>query len=277
LITAVLATMRAYAAQLVCPDTTSYPDVDTAYVHVAGRAGGPALLQLVNFTLLIASAGAGIAAQLAAARLLYGMGRDNAIPRSFFAFIDTKNQIPRNNSLFIGAIALSGAYLFTYQLAGELVNFGAYLAFMGVNASAFTHYWLRAKERYAGTFLTPLLGFLVCLAIWLSLRWPAKLAGALWVITGIVYAAFKTNGFREGTLQFVEPTESDRNGQRKFPSILPLSARQRGLPPLPGTAVSASGTDGPQETRLRAGYRRRYPYHGNSGSLIRAIRACLRP
>jgi amino acid transporter len=207
IITAVLATIQAYAAQLVWPDFAHYPDVDTAYVHVAGRAGGAVLFQVVNFTLLVASLGAGIGAQLAAGRLLYGMGRDNAIPRSFFGFIEPKNQIPRNNILFTGAIALAGASVFSYQLAAELVNFGAFIAFMGVNAAAFVHYWLRAKERNWDTFLTPVLGFLICLSIWLSLRWPAKLAGAVWVTLGIIYAAIKTKGFRLGTLQFVEPTD----------------------------------------------------------------------
>src|SRR5436305_15056082 len=63
-ITGVLASIEAYAAQLVWPATTPFPDVDTAYVHVAGRVGGPLLFQVVNFTLLVANVGSGMAAQL---------------------------------------------------------------------------------------------------------------------------------------------------------------------------------------------------------------------
>jgi len=50
-----------------------YPDVDTAYVHVAGRAGGSWLFSLINITLLVATVGSGMGTQLGAARLLYGM------------------------------------------------------------------------------------------------------------------------------------------------------------------------------------------------------------
>ena len=38
------------------------------------------LFQVVNFTLLVASIGSGGGGQLAGARLLYGMGRDKALP-----------------------------------------------------------------------------------------------------------------------------------------------------------------------------------------------------
>ena len=110
LITGVLASAEVYAAQLIWPNFRSYPDVDTAFVYVAGRAGGPVLFQVLNLTLLVATIGSGMGSQLGAARLLYGMGRDNNIPRSFFGAIDPKRGIPRNNVLFVGALALIGAF-----------------------------------------------------------------------------------------------------------------------------------------------------------------------
>ena len=106
LLTGVLATLQVYLGQLVWPDYRTYPDADTAFVHVAGRAGGPVLFQALNLTLLVASLGSGMGAQLAGARLLYGMGRDSVIPRAFFGAIESKRRIPRNNVLFIGGIIL---------------------------------------------------------------------------------------------------------------------------------------------------------------------------
>jgi putrescine importer len=198
-ITGVLACIEVYAAQLVWPATTPFPDVDTAYVHVAGRVGGMMLFQIVNFTLLVANVGSGMGAQLAAARLLYGMGRDNAIPKSFFGVIEAKHGIPRNNVLFVGAIALTGAFLLSYQLGAELLNFGAFIAFMGVNAAAFMHYYWRVErsERRMSNLIPPLLGFVICFFIWLNLRWQAQLAGAVWLAIGIAYGMYKTKGFRE--------------------------------------------------------------------------------
>ena len=84
------------------------------------------------------------------------MGRDNVIPRAFFGVIEPKRNIPRNNILFIGALVLIGAFTLNYQLGAELLNFGAFIAFMGVNLAAFLHYWVRAAERKWTSFLAPL-------------------------------------------------------------------------------------------------------------------------
>jgi amino acid transporter len=207
LVTGVLATLEVYAAQLVWPDYRTYPDVDTAYVHVAGRAGGPWLFQLVNFTLLAATVGSGSGAHLAAARLLYGMGRDNAIPRSFFGVIEPKRGIPRNNVVFLGLAAMLGAFVLSYQLSAELLNFGAFIAFMGVNAAAFVHRLRGANGRRSAGLIPPVLGFAICGYIWLSLRRPAKIIGGLWLAVGVIYGAIRTRGFRKGLLSFGLPEE----------------------------------------------------------------------
>src|SRR5712664_2974728 len=102
LITGVLASVEVYAAQLIWPTSQPFPDVDTAFVAVAGRAAGSWLFALINVTLLVATVGSGMGSQLGAARLLYGMGRGNAIPKSFFGAIEFKRRIPRNNVLFVG-------------------------------------------------------------------------------------------------------------------------------------------------------------------------------
>jgi amino acid transporter len=132
------------------------------------------------------------------------MGRDNAIPRSFFGVIEGKRNIPRNNVLFTGALALAGAFVLSYQLAAELLNFGAFIAFMGVNLAAFTRYFLRDKEKKWINAVPPLLGFTICLYIWLNLRTPAKIAGSAWVAVGIIYGAWRTRGFRGQPVRFEE-------------------------------------------------------------------------
>ena len=105
------------------------------------------LFHIVNATLLVASIGSGMGAQLGAARLLYGMGRDNALPAGFFGHLNPKTKVPDYNVLFSGAIALIGSMFISYQLGAELLNFGAFLAFTGVNAAAFRHYFVkRAKS-----------------------------------------------------------------------------------------------------------------------------------
>jgi len=219
LITGILAGLEVYAAQLVWNTNEAFPDVDTAYVHVAGRAGGIWLFQIVNLTLLVATIGSGSGAQLAAARLLYGMGRDDAIPRKFFGVIEPKRSIPRNNVLFTGGLALAGAFALDriaqwsgiggtgYQLGAELLNFGAFIAFMGVNLAAFTRYYLRASERKLVNAIAPLAGLVICFGIWWNLRTPARIAGLVWTVVGVIYGAWKTKGFKKELVRFEMPPE----------------------------------------------------------------------
>ena len=135
------------------------------------------------------------------------MGREDALPRSFFGAIDPRRNIPRNNVLLVGAMALGGGLALTYQLGAEMLNFGAFIAFMGVNLAAFMHYCVRAERRRPQDFLLPLLGFLICLYLWLSLRWPAKVAGGAWLGAGVLYGAIKTRGFRRNLAAFQPPPE----------------------------------------------------------------------
>lgn len=207
LITGLLASVEVYAAQVVWPTSLPFPDVDTAYVSVAGLAGGHWLFILINVTLLIATIGSGMGSQLGAARLLYGMGRGNAIPKSFFGAIEPKRRIPRNNVLFVGFFALVGSAFLTFERAAELLNFGALLAFMGVNAASFVRYFVRERRRDISNFLVPICGFVVCLLLWLNLSKPAKIAGVVWMALGIAYGAYRTRGFKAELVSFDVPEE----------------------------------------------------------------------
>jgi amino acid transporter len=192
----VLASVEVYAAQLVWGDWQGFPDIDTAFVHVAGKAGGTALFAVINTTLLIANIGSGAGAHLGAARLLYGMGRSNALPRGFFGAIDPRRNIPRNNVVLVGLLAMAGGFVLSYQLGAEMLNFGAFIAFMGVNVAALVRYGVRAERgsRRVRDVLVPLGGFIFCFYLWSSLRMPAKIAGGAWLIAGLVYGAIRTRG-----------------------------------------------------------------------------------
>jgi putrescine importer len=191
----ILSAVQVYLAQLVWPASEKFPDVDTAYVWVAGRIWKP-LFTVVGFTLLLANMGSGMAAHLGAARLLYGMGRSNALPKGFFGAIDPKHHIPRNNVFFVGAIVLIGAFFLTYGLGAEMLNFGALIAFMGVNAAAFLRYFVREPDKKLWNFVPPVFGFVICLALWWNLSRPALVLGSIWMALGIAFGIWKTRGFR---------------------------------------------------------------------------------
>ena len=201
----ILSANEVYLAQLIWPASQHFPDVDTAYVWVAGRAWKP-LFPIVGLTLLLANFGSGLGAQLGAARLLYGMGRSNALPKSFFGAVDARHGVPRNNVFFVGAVALLGAFFLSFGLGAEMLNFGALIAFMGVNAAAFLRYFVRAENKKAWNVIPPVVGFLICLGLWLHLSRPAMIAGSIWMIAGIAFGVWKTRWFRE-PLSFEVPAE----------------------------------------------------------------------
>lgn len=186
LITGILASIEVYFAQLVWPRGAAFPDVTTAYVHVSGRMGGPILLGIVNASLLLANMGSGMASQLGAARLLYAMGQDGALPRSFFGAVSLNNRIPRNNVLLIGSVCLAGALIFNYDLGAELLNYGALLAFIGVNASSALRGWRFGRWSQSIPILISLAGMATCAVLWWNLSPKAKIVGTCWAIAGIL-------------------------------------------------------------------------------------------
>jgi len=98
----------------------------------------------------------------------------------------------------ISLIAWVGSLLLSLEHAGELLNFGALLGFMGVNLAAFRQcYWRRERgaRRLWADAIVPLAGFLFCLAIWVTLPLPAKLIGGGWLLVGIVYLMARTRRF----------------------------------------------------------------------------------
>jgi amino acid transporter len=213
-ITGFLAAAEVYGAQLLSyihfgkdfGIFTEFGD-ENVFSHVAGIAGGVLMTKVISVTLLIATIGSGMGSQLGAARLLYGMGRSDAIPKRFFGAIHPKTRIPANNVMFVGAVALIGAFLITYDNGAQLLNFGALIAFMGVNLASLTHYFIRGESRTIGHLAPPILGFIICLFIWIHLSNLALIAGSIWMVSGIAYGAWKTRGFRGDLVNFDIPAE----------------------------------------------------------------------
>jgi amino acid transporter len=156
---------------------------------------------------VVANFGSGMGAQLGAARLLFGMGRSNALPKAFFGALDPKRHIPRNAVVFVGVVSLAGAFAIDYDLGAQMLNFGALIAFMGVNAAALVRYYVREPAKKLRNLIPPALGFAVCLLLWLNLSRTALIAGSVWMAAGIAFGAWKTRGFRGELVDFDIPAE----------------------------------------------------------------------
>jgi amino acid transporter len=179
----------------------SFQNVDTAFIDVTGRVGGIHLLEATALMLVVANVGAGLTAQVGAARLLFGMGRENVIPERIFARLHPIRKTPDLNVILIGVMAFIGAQCLSYELTAEILNFGAFLGFMCVNLAAFWQFWIHRRGEHSRNVVTdialPLLGFTFCAVIWYGLASPAKIVGSIWLLGGIVIIGFRSNWFRQ--------------------------------------------------------------------------------
>jgi 4-hydroxybenzoate polyprenyltransferase len=65
---------------------------------------------------------------------------------------------------------------------------------------------VRAEKKRVTHLVPPLLGFVICLGLWWYLGTTAKILGFSWLLCGLIYGYWKTNGFRK-SLNFEIPPE----------------------------------------------------------------------
>ena len=200
LITGLVSILIVYLGQLVWPAYQEFRDFDTAYLDIAQRIGGGGLFTAMVIALILANFGAALTGQAGAARLLFGMGRSGVFPPRIFGHLNANTLQPNYNVWLVGLVALGGATMLGFERAGELLNFGAFLAFMGVNLAAARAALSEWRAGVTGRILpafVSLFGFLCCLGIWLSLPAPARHVGFAWMTMGVTYQLIRTRGFQK--------------------------------------------------------------------------------
>jgi len=205
-ITGVLSAAELYLFQRVWPDWSTFPNLDTAYLDVMRLVGGTLLFGVFSVVMSVSQFGAGFSGQAAAARLIYGMGRDNVLPRTIFGTLDPRTQSPARNILLVGVFAFAGALAVPFEVSCDLLNFGAFLGFMGVNLATLWSHYIQPPESYRPRLfrdaVLPIAGFLLCFLIWLGLPNLSKVVGGIWLSIGIIFCAVRTKGFRERPVLF---------------------------------------------------------------------------
>jgi putrescine importer len=190
----------AYLSQLAWPaGWNEFTSVDTGAYELIVKVCGSVMGYLFTAAYCIGCLASAMASQASASRILFGMGRDGALPKKFFAYIHPKHQTPMYNIFLIGTISLVALKL-DLVTACSLINFGALLGFTLVNLSVIAHYFIKHKRRSGIDFfkylLFPLLGAGVCASIWWNLDVHSMTLGGTWFCIGLVYLALTTNFFR---------------------------------------------------------------------------------
>ncbi|MGV0812292.1 APC family permease [Mycolicibacterium boenickei] len=192
-----------YFTQIAWPQGYSQiVDQDAGIFELLERIGGTTLSTIFLVTDNLASLICAMAGLAAASRILYGMGRDGALPKRFFGTLHSRYRTPVNNIVLTSLIALS-AIFYADNLSGaaSLMSFGALTGFVLVNYSVINHYFIRGNRRQGWDIvrflIVPGIGVLVSLVLWVNVDGSAKILGLLWLALGVGYLALSTKGFRE--------------------------------------------------------------------------------
>jgi len=191
--------LQVYLAQRVWPDYTTLKNPETAFMDVARTAGGPILFAAYGLVLLVSSFACGLAGHVGAARLLYSMGRDDVLPKKVFGHLNPIRGNPSYNEWIIGVVTYIAVLTLPWQLAAEIVTFGALLAFTAVNLVALLHFWFaaagtRRRNFFVDGFL-PAFGSVFCFVLLMGLQAWTKYAGMIWLGIGLIYAGYRTRLF----------------------------------------------------------------------------------
>jgi putrescine importer len=197
--TGIFGGLQVYLAQRISPGIGNFSNLETAFIDITRIVGGPILFAAMAAILIVANLGSGLTAMAGISRLLFGMGRDKVLPEKVFGYLDKKRSTPVYNILLVGVFVYIGSLCLNFERAAELINFGAFIAFMGVNAAVIRQFYFlrpRAERRLISDVLLPAGGFLFCFAIWISLPSQAKILGCVWFALGLIWSAIQTHGFR---------------------------------------------------------------------------------
>ncbi|WP_192558899.1 APC family permease [Pseudomonas allokribbensis] len=194
-----------YFVQIAHP-SFQFDNVDSAAYEIARNIGGDLFVSIFLIGLIVGQFASGLSAQASGSRLLFAMGRDGVLPKSFFGTLHERFGTPVNSILLCAVVALLALKL-DVTTSTSFINFGAFLAFSLVNLSVIFHYWIGGEKkglRELVLFLVfPFIGLVADLWLMVSLDHLAVYLGLSWLAIGVVYLAVLTGGFRR------QPPEMD--------------------------------------------------------------------
>ncbi len=166
--------------------------------NAAKLTGGASFGVIYTCGFILAMVITNLVGTAAATRLLYGIGRDGIISKRVFSAVNQRFKTPHWNIIFIMLIeVVLGSYANPDQLA-ELINYGAISGFIMLN---FAVIWFGYKRIsvlrcdasvLAKHFVYPVIGLIVMLSIFVSMKTITLIFGSIWALVGVAYYLFVT-------------------------------------------------------------------------------------
>jgi amino acid transporter len=209
--------LTGYFGMLLIPDWARHANdsnwVNTTLFQVAKLVPGSWFHIFYTTGYLIAMGVFNVVATAAGARLLYGMGRDGMLPRSFFGKINKRFATPHYNIIVIVVLEYILGIWLGLERISTLINYGALGGFAALNFGVFYLYyvkktgvsplklgntpnWRPTGWQHLRFILCPFLGVAIVVWVWTSMDHVTLVVGTSWLIIGIVYEAILTKGWR---------------------------------------------------------------------------------
>ncbi|MDD4564910.1 MAG: APC family permease [Eubacteriales bacterium] len=178
----------------------NFANIDNASYEIAKIIAPPIFASILLAGVIIAQFASGVSAQASGARLLYAMGRDGVLPKKIFGVLNVRFNTPVRSILITGAVALFATTL-DVTTSTSFINFGAFVAYILVNISVISHYFVRKKERNFGSVIKylifPALGALLVFYLLIHLDITAVRLGCGWSIIGFIILLYLTKMFKQ--------------------------------------------------------------------------------
>ena len=198
---AFLFVFQTYFLSLFVLDRSHFPTgehTNAAAYDIATMIGGYWLkfLMTVPGALFAALPGA-LTAQAATARLIYGMARDDKLPRSL-AHVEPTRKIPDRAIILVAIVTLALGLLLVdkLELLTSMVSFGALVGFLLLHLSVIAYFvWRRKSTNWWRHLIVPTIGLFIIGYVLINAEANAKIAGVSWMALGLVlYAVLRARG-----------------------------------------------------------------------------------
>lgn len=204
--------MTGYLGMLVIPNWRELAHdpawISTILFYVAKITGGMWFVLFYISGFILAMALFNVVATAAAARLLFGMGRDKVLPEKIFGAINTRWKTPHWNIMTITMMQFVIGILFSMEKIFELVSYGALCGFALLNFSVIWIYYVSKKGfdsssnpniylRLLKYFVAPTIGIIVMTWVFINLRPITLILGSIWLLIGIVYGRYRSRDHHE--------------------------------------------------------------------------------
>jgi amino acid transporter len=164
--------------------------------EAARKAGGPPMVGIYNFAMVMSGPLVAIVGQSAASRMLFTMGRTGTLPRKVFSWRRTGTMIPIADMLMVVVFCFIAALIKTrLSMITELMRFSGSLLFVMVHAMLLYKYFFlkqRTTKLTSRNFwvvfpeiVFPTLGFLFGFAMWINVDPAAFIEGLIWLVVGV--------------------------------------------------------------------------------------------